>query len=92
MPKLPPVTCKLPARLDWKLNASTGAYIANIGPVTRIKRHGGIYSAEYWGDHSLQFPIGSNAGTPKKALADLCGDVRKLKAQGLAALRRRRRR
>jgi hypothetical protein len=79
--KLPPPTCKVPAKLDWRLNASTGEFIANIGPVTRLKkwRGGGLYRAEYWGDHSFDFPIGSNAGTAKKALADLCQDVEKLR-------------
>lgn len=81
--KLPPPTCKLPSKLDWKFNASTGDSIATLDRVTRIKRSGRdgkfLYRAEYWGDHSFDFPIGSNALTAAKALKDLCADVARLR-------------
>lgn len=77
---LPPVTCRVPKKLDWQLNASTGGYIARVGPVTRLIRYGitpkgRFYRAEYWGDYSFDFPISVIAFTPKKALRDLCNAV-----------------
>lgn len=83
MAKLPPATCRIPTKLEWKHNASTGAYIANLGPATRLVRSGRagryLYRAEYWGDYSLDFPIGYNALTPTTALKGLCADVAKLR-------------
>ena len=80
---LPPVATKIPSKLDWKLNASTGDYIANLNPVTRLVRSGRegkfLYHAQYWGDYSRDFPIGSSALTASKALEDLKKDVAKLK-------------
>lgn len=80
---LPPVATKIPSKLDWDFNASTGNSIAQLNPVTRLVRSGRdgkfLYRAEYWGDHSLAFPIGSNALTASKALEDLKKDVTKLK-------------
>lgn len=80
---LPAATCAVPKKLDWKHNASTGTDIANIGPSTRLIRWGSglFYRAEYWGNYSFDFPIGSNASTPAKALRDLCKDVRKLRSK-----------
>jgi hypothetical protein len=83
--KLPAPTCKVPAKLDWRFNASTGSSIANIDRVTRLVRTGRdgkfLYRAEYWGDHSFDFPIGSNALTAQQALKDLCADVAKLRGK-----------
>ena len=79
----PPVATKIPSKLDWDFNASTGSYIAQLNPVTRLVRSGRdgkfLYRAEYWGDYSFDFPIGSNALTASKALEDLKKDVAKLK-------------
>lgn len=80
---LPPVATKIPSKLNWDFNASTGSSIAQLNPATRLVRSGRdgkfLYRAEYWGDHSLDFPIGSNALTASAALEDLKKDVAKLK-------------
>ena len=73
--------CKIPKKLEWKLNASTGRFIAKIGPNTNLVREGReghyLYRAEYWGDFGFNDPIGRNALTARKALKDLCSDVRR---------------
>lgn len=80
---LPSIATKIPSKLDWNFNASTGSSIAQLNPVTRLVRSGRdgkfLYRAEYWGDYSRDFPIGSNALTASKALEDLKKDVAKLK-------------
>ena len=66
---------KVPTPLTWEFNASTGAYIARVDDAVRLLRYGQpgayYYHAEWWGDYSRTFPIGTTALTIREALADL---------------------
>lgn len=48
-------------KLEWKFNCWTGDHTANVSKNMRIVRMGSeepyLYSAEYWGDYSLKYPI-----------------------------------
>jgi hypothetical protein len=61
---------------EWKLNASTGNFIARVSSNVRLVRVGRIapflYRAENWGDYSLEFPVCSPwCSSPKAALKAL---------------------
>lgn len=67
---------------QWRHNAATGNYIANVTATMRLIRIGHadptpdgitfLYRAEEWGDYSMRYPIsGPWARTPSAAIADL---------------------